>query len=313
MFGLILVPVPEHLHSWTLFHSSLVMISDWRCRPTNTAFGEEEESSGQVLVLPRAGLFVEKRSGRDAIADLTRVHFFNRNETYRVAHPVAGGDDCTSIRFDDRALIDFLAHDDPSVADGPSPFRVSSTGTTAALALVLHRLRRNLRAERTNDELAIEEDAGFLLSEASASSSRLEGRAIQPRRPATRKAHRELVHAARLVLAKTFREKVTLSGLARAVFSSPFHLARVFRRETGLSIHAQLNRLRLRRALHEIADGMPDLTKLALDLGFSSHAHLTQAFAREYGQSPSRIRSALSSTRERKSSRNLEACAPDRF
>lgn len=258
--------MPEHLHSWTLFRSSLVTVSDWRCRPTNTAFGEEEESSGQVLVFPRTGLFVERRSGRDAIADSTRVHFFNRNETYRVAHPVAGGDDCTSIRFDDRALIDLLAHDDPSVTDRASPFRLSSAGSTAAMALVLHRLRRNLLAESTIDALAIEEDAAFLLSEASASSSRLDGRAIQPRRLATRKAHRELAQAARLVLAKSFREKVTLSSLARAVFSSPFHLARVFRRETGLSIHAQLNRLRLRRALQEIADGRPDLTKLALDL-----------------------------------------------
>jgi AraC family transcriptional regulator len=287
--------VPEHLHSWTLFRSSLVTVSDWRCRPTNPAFGEEEESSGQVLVFPRTGLFVERRSGRDAIADSTRVHFFNRNETYRVAHPVAGGDDCTSIRFDDQALIDLLAHDDPSATDRASLFRVSSAGTTAAMALVLHRLRRNLLGERTIDALAIEEDAGFLLTEASTIASRLDGRATQPRRLATRKAHRELVHAARLVLAKAFREKVTLSGLARAVFSSPFHLARVFRRETGLSIHAQLNRLRLRRALQEIADGMPDLTKLALDLGFSSHAHFTQTFTREFGQSPSRIRRALAS------------------
>jgi AraC-like DNA-binding protein len=245
------------------------------------------------LVFPRTGLFVERRSGRDAIADSTRVHFFNRNETYRVAHPVAGGDDCTSIRFDDGALIDLLAHDDPSVADRASPFRVNSAGTTGAMTLVLHRLRRNLRALRPTDALAIEEEAGFLLSEASASARRLEGGPAQPARPATRKAHRELVHAARLVLAKTFREKVTLNGLARAVFSSPFHLARVFRRETGLSIHTQLNRLRLRRALQEIADGIPDLTKLALDLGFSSHAHFTQAFVREFGQSPSRIRRAL--------------------
>jgi AraC family transcriptional regulator len=301
--------VPEHLHSSTLFRTSLVTVSDWRCRPTSTAFGEEEESSGHVLVFPRTGLFVERRSGRNAIADCTRVHFFNRNETYQVAHPVAGGDDCTSIRFDDDALIDLLAHDDPSVADRPSPFRLSSAGTTAVMALVLHRLRRNLLAERAIDALLIEEDAAFLLTEASTIANRLKGRAPQPRRPATRKAHRELVHTARLVLAKTFREKVTLSGLARAVFSSPFHLARVYRREAGLSIHAQLNRLRLRGALQEIADGMPDLTKLALDLGFSSHAHFTEAFAREFGDTPSRVRGSLWSAKLRKASRNLEADA----
>ena len=302
-----MVYVPEHLHSSTLFSSSLVTISDWRCRPTDTAFGEEEESSGQVLVFPRTGLFVERRRGRDDIVgDSTRVHFFNRHETYRVAHPVSGGDDCTSIRFDDEALIEFLRDDDPSAGERAAPFRLASVNTTAAMALVLHRLRQDL-LRQPNDTLRVEEDAAFLLSGASAMAAQHHGRTLAARRAATRNAHRELVRASRIVLAKTFREKITLSSLARSVFSSPFHLARVFRRETGTTVHAHLNRLRLRRALHEIADGIPDLTGLALDLGFSSHAHFTHSFTREFGQSPSLVRGRLSSAASRKPSRNLEA------
>lgn len=283
-------------------------ISDWCCRPTDPAFGHEENASGQVLVFPRTGLFVERRGGRDDIVgDSTRVHFFNRNEAYRVAHPVSGGDDCTSIRFDDKALIEFLRHDDPSVGETPSLFRLPSVGSTPAMTLVLHRLRQNLRRRTAPDALAAEEDAASLLIEASAIATRQQERKLKPMRPERRKAHRELVYASRVVLAKRFREKVTLDMLARAVFSSPFHLARVFRRETGISLHAQLNRLRLRRALHEIADGAPDLTQLALDLGFSSHAHFTHAFTREFGQSPSRSRRYLVSAALRKVSRNLEA------
>jgi AraC family transcriptional regulator len=305
--------VPEHLHSSTLFSSSLVTISDWRCRPTDTAFGAEEESTGQVLVFPRTGLFVERRRGRDDIvADSTRVHFFNRHETYRIAHPVGGGDDCTSIRFDDEALIEFLRNDDPSAVERPAPFRVASVDTTPAMALVLHRLRQNLLCQAP-DALRAEEGAAFLLSEASARAARQHGHTSAPKRGATRKAHRELVHAARIVLAKTFRERLTLSGLARSVFSSPFHLARVFRRETGSTVHAHLNRLRLRHALHEIADGAPDLTRLALELGFSSHAHFTHAFAREFGQAPSRVRRRLSSIWLHKPSRNLEARGKTEF
>jgi AraC-like DNA-binding protein len=83
----------------------------------------------------------------------------------------------------------------------------------------------------------------------------------------------------------------------------------VFRRETGITLHAQLNRLRLRRALHEIADGAPDLTRLALDLGFSSHAHFTHAFTREFRHTPSRIRCFLARRSSEKVSRNLEAQA----
>jgi len=109
-----------------------------------------------------------------------------------------------------------------------------------------------------------------------------------------------LVYASRVVLAKAFREGMTLDALARAVFSSPFHLARVFRRETGISLHTHWNKLRLRQALQEIADGASDLTRLALELGFSSHSHFTQAFTREFGEPPSRIRRSLAS---RKASR----------
>src|SRR5438552_861806 len=42
-----------------------------------------------------------------------------------------------------------------------------------------------------------------------------------------------------------FCDKVTLHDIARAIFSSPFHLAHVFRRETGGTLHSHLSRLRL--------------------------------------------------------------------
>ena len=44
----------------------------------------------------------------------------------------------------------------------------------------------------------------------------------------------------RVVLARRLCDKLSLTEIARAVFSSPFHLARIFRRETGVSLHRQL-------------------------------------------------------------------------
>ncbi|HKP92495.1 MAG TPA: AraC family transcriptional regulator [Chthoniobacterales bacterium] len=244
------------------------------------------------------------------MADATRVHFLNQNETYRIAHPVSGGDDCTSIRFEDRVLFDFSLGDNPSTEESPFPFQLPSIASTPAISLGLHRLRQNLLRRNGPGVLAVEEEAVSLLSEASAIATRQVGGRPGTRRADTRKAHRDLVYASRVVLAKKFREKVTLENLARAVFSSPFHLARVFRRETGITLHTQLNRLRLGRALHEIADGMTDLTRLALDLGFSSHAHFTHAFSRAFGQSPAQIRRQLTSATMAKASTNLEAHGP---
>jgi AraC-like DNA-binding protein len=40
-------------------------------------------------------------------------------------------------------------------------------------------------------------------------------------------------------------------------------------------------------ALEPLADGAGDLTRIALDLGFSSHSHFTAAFRRHFGLTPS--------------------------
>ena len=74
--------------------------------------------------------------------------------------------------------------------------------------------------------------------------------------------------------------------------TSPFHLARVFRSITGESIHEHRVGLRVRAALERIAAGEDDLTRLALDLGFGDHAHLTNTIRRELGRPPSALRVA---------------------
>src|SRR5262245_46441475 len=179
----------------------------------------------------------------------------------------------------------------PPVADSPDrPFRSSTAVSTSSLALKLHRLRRLILFAQFDNALAIEETCASLLTEALANAGKEHTTELRKNRDSTRKAHRDLVDATRVVLARRFRDKLSLGELARAVFSSPFHLARIFRRESGLSLHRQLMRLRLRHALEHLADGKPDLTMLALDLGFSSHAHFSHAFQREFGLAPSRLK-----------------------
>jgi AraC family transcriptional regulator len=300
--------MPDYLHSAQLFSSSLVTISDWRCRGTEPHFGDEEESSGYVLVFPRTGLYVERRAGKDrVVADPSRVLFFNAGEVYRVAHPVSGGDDCTAIRFNEKALLEFVRQNAPSADERTPPFHLPSAGSTNSMVLLLHQLRQNLLKRAIPDTLKIEEYASALLRQALEVQPGEHRRKHEPVRADTRKAHRDLVHSARILLAKRFRETLSLSDIARAVFSSPFHLARIFRSETGKSLHAHQTQLRLRAALCEIADGARDLTALALELGFSSHAHFSFAFQRNFHASPSKIRRQLSSARLANLSRNTKA------
>lgn len=110
---------------------------------------------------------------------------------------------------------------------------------------------------------------------------------------ATHVAQWRLLRDAALLLAARPAERWTLAQLAKQTHSSPFHLARVFRREMGMSINRFLNGVRLRGSVHRLALGADDLTALALDLGFSSRGHFFDAFRREFGDAPSRLRAEL--------------------
>ena len=76
---------------------------------------------------------------------------------------------------------------------------------------------------------------------------------------------------------------------------SPFHLARIFRFETGFSVHQYLLQIRMNEALSRLHAGEPQLSRLALDLGFSSHSHFSETFRRHFGESPAQVRAALRS------------------
>jgi AraC-like DNA-binding protein len=86
----------------------------------------------------------------------------------------------------------------------------------------------------------------------------------------------------------------SLPVLARAVNSSPFHLARVFRREVGMPIHQYLIRMRLALALELLAETSVSLSAIALGIGFASHSHFTTVFRRAFGTSPSAFRRTAS-------------------
>ena len=54
-------------------------------------------------------------------------------------------------------------------------------------------------------------------------------------------------------------------------------------------LHAYRDQLRLQGALPRLAAG-EDITRVALDLGYSSHSHFTWAFRRRFGVPPSSVR-----------------------
>jgi AraC-like DNA-binding protein len=70
-------------------------------------------------------------------------------------------------------------------------------------------------------------------------------------------------------------------------------LARGFRRAFGCSIGDMQRRLRLERALLDLADSAQPLAQVAQRAGFYDQSHFTNLFRRSYGITPARYRRAL--------------------
>jgi len=116
-------------------------------------------------------------------------------------------------------------------------------------------------------------------------------------RPSTIRARTELVEGAKAMMASRFGDPMPLEEIAGALHVSPYHLARVFRAETGYSVHGYLTNLRVREGLVRLADGAgSDIAALGADLGFSSHSHFTAAFRGAMGVVPSAVEPSTFST-----------------
>ncbi|MCX2863149.1 helix-turn-helix transcriptional regulator [Paucibacter sp. PLA-PC-4] len=103
-----------------------------------------------------------------------------------------------------------------------------------------------------------------------------------------------VLRAQRFIVARTDTDaRWHLQDVADAACCSLFHLARSFRRHTGLSLHGYRQRLRLAVALQRLEDGERDLAGLTHDLGFSSQSHLGAAFQRGLGVTPAQARREL--------------------
>ena len=282
----------------TLFQSDTLRIEDYRCRGQQADHEDEECAERHEIVLPRAGTFVRRDASGSIVADVNQILFFHAEQPYQISHPVTGGDRSTVFVLSHRALMDLIRAFDPSVDDRQDrPFPAGYMLVRTQQRLVQYQLLETVEGITSLDPLAVEEDVLGLLGDIIRDVFLARGKLTRQIHPTTARAHADLTHHTRLIVNAHFRESCTLDMLARAVHTSPYHLSRVFRRETGLSIHRYRQRVRLFHALERLAaysDGY--LTDLALDLGFSSHSHFSTAFRQEFGLTPSQFRQQMTAT-----------------
>lgn len=89
-------------------------------------------------------------------------------------------------------------------------------------------------------------------------------------------------------------EDLSLADLAALAGLSTHHLIRAFRREVGLTPHAHLIGVRVRRARERLRRGESP-ADVAVAVGFADQAHLTRAFKARIGVPPGAYRKATAS------------------
>ena len=90
-------------------------------------------------------------------------------------------------------------------------------------------------------------------------------------------------------LTANYARKVELTELTTLTGLSPFHLTRVFARETGLPPHAFLNQVRIQHAKALLRSRVP-ISRVAQETGFADQSHLTRTFKQIVRVSPGAYR-----------------------
>jgi len=280
-----------------LFDSALVTIGQFRCPTTNPRFEDTGPIGGHIIVFPRTAVTITHEGKEPVVADPATTMLYNRGQAYTRGRLHERGDISDWFSFSQDAVLQAMADIDPWVQDTPeAPFKFTHGPSASRLYLRQRMLVEAVRAGADADPLAVEEEAFDILRQAVALA--YEARQERPRsgsaRDSTARAHRELAHHAKAVLVRTLAANISLDEVAREVHASPHHLCRVFRRQTGMTMNAYRNEMRVRFALEHVPRNRGDLTGLAFDLGFSSHSHFTRTFRQVFGVTPARIGRARS-------------------
>lgn len=263
----------------SLYRGRLFEVGHVSCRPTPDLRHEVEYAALNVLAVPTSGVFaLHPGPRRHLVATPSHAVFISSGRPYRVSFPGCIGDECLTLRMTaeglERVLPEALSREGFA---SETHFARAVLPPSALLARGLLGPRL-LRGEV--DALWVEELGVQLVAAAFDAVRPLQG-------TVARSAHVERVKEA---IAEEPGRKWTLAELARIAGVSAFHLAHVFNRQVGMSVHRYAMRSRLARALDAVLDSNADLTSIALETGFASHSHFTARFRAFFGTAPDVLR-----------------------
>ncbi len=272
-----------------LHASREVRIGAFRCPLDRHDFATAGPIEGYTIGFPRTAVWIEHAGHPPFVADPGIVTIYNLGQRYR-RQPLAPDGDRVDWFSVSRELAESLVADlDPEAAAAPGgPFPVPFARIPMAIYCHQRWLFNRIRRGDLHDPFEIEQEVTMLLGTVLrwTVGNRRRTRATPSQR------HQDLVERTRATLAADPFRRSTVRDLAARVGTSPFHLCRIFHRATGLTLHHHQLEIRTRLAVERVEQG-DSLSRVAFELGFSSHSHFTAEFRRRIGLAPSRLRTAL--------------------
>jgi AraC family transcriptional regulator len=259
-----------------LFANETLAIGSHRLPADDPQFESYGPTSAFFVVFPRNSTIIEHAEGERFVSSPAVAPLYNRGQEYRRHRLSAEGDFCDWFAIAPETLRELV---DRRAADSDRPLRTSHVHVDPRLYLrqrsvVDHLLRGPA------DALFVEETMLHVFRSLLAAPAARKSAVPSP-------ARRDLAQAAAEMLSRTFSRNWSLTRIARDLGTSPFHLARTFKRSLGVTIHQHRLALRLHASLALLRDTPSDISNIALDLGFADHSHFTVSFRRRFGVTPS--------------------------
>ncbi|NJB66547.1 AraC-like DNA-binding protein [Desulfobaculum xiamenense] len=227
-----------------------------------------------VLVLVEDGSRLLRRGDATFTIPEGWMYVLNPHEAHACAPASEAGCGYLALCMDGEALRDIAA-----CTEMPSaPFFRSEPFADALLATRMRQLFAKLESA---PNAAHATDAAHALH--GLVTALLARHATQP--PAQDRQPHRAITPIKDFLETHFAATPTLVTIAQAACLSPCHCQRIFTRETGLSPHDWLVRIRIRKARALLDAGCPP-TQAALDAGFADLSHLTRTFRTAMGTTP---------------------------
>ena len=101
-----------------------------------------------------------------------------------------------------------------------------------------------------------------------------------------RRTTRDRAERVAAFLHRRLAEPPSLEEIGREVGCSPFYLSRIFSHEMGTTIPQFLRKIRMERAAALLRSGKYNVTEAAMEVGYSSLSHFSQAFCQAMGCCP---------------------------